>query len=114
MVITEGSIIKCAHQGTVKFTASQQILKVNKQAVLIVDDISTGTVSGCTTPLNPQTGTKPCLKVVGLTAGAATKFTVNSKPVLLETANGTTDGVTAAPSNFWSVQSAGQTKLDVV
>jgi hypothetical protein len=113
MVITESSVIKCAHQGTVQFTASQQVLQVDGQSVLLVSDVSTGVVSGCTTQPNPQTGAKPCLKVVGLSAGAATMLTVNTTPVLLETANGTTDGVTTPgpPTNFWSVQSAGQTKL---
>ena len=34
------------------------------------------------------------------------------KPVLLETAMGTTDGVTPAPTNMWNVRTAGHTKLD--
>jgi hypothetical protein len=112
-VITEGSTVKCAHQGTVKFTASQQVLKVDNQAVLVTNDVSTGLISGCKTPLDPQTGTKPCLKVMSLSAGAATKLKAGNAPVLLETATGITDGVAKTP-NTWSVQSAGQTKLDAI
>ena len=114
-VITESSTIVCAHHGTVTFTASQQKLKVGGQAVLVTTDVSTGLISGCKTPLNPQTGTKPCLKVVSLIAGAATKLKVGNAPlllpVLLDTATGMTDGVAPTP-NTWSVQSAGQTKFD--
>lgn len=112
-VITENSTIVCAHQGTVTFTASQQKLKVGDKAVLVTTDVSTGSISGCKTPLNPQTGTKPCLKVVSLIAGAATKLKAGNVPVLLDTATGMTDGVAPTP-NTWSVQSAGQTKLDAV
>ena|SRR5436305_8645538 len=112
-VITEGSTIKCAHQGTVKFTASQQLLKVNKQAVLVVADISSGVITGCTT-VPDSSGSKKCTKVVSLTAGTATKLQVDNELVLLETAQGLTDGVTKPPSNTWSVQSAEQTKLSTI
>lgn len=108
-VITEGSTIKCPHQGTIKFTASQQLLKIDGKAVLVVDDISSGTVSGCINLTNPTSGTVQCQKVLSMTAGAATKLKVDGKPVLLETAKGMTNGL---PANIWSVQSAGQTKLD--
>lgn len=112
-VITEGSTIKCPHQGTVTFTASQHLLKVDGQAVLVVDDISSGTVSGCTNPTDRSKGSQTCTKVISMTnsAAVATKLKVGGKPVLLETAMGITDGL---PANAWSVQSAGQTKLEVI
>ncbi len=112
-VITEGSTIVCPHQTPITFTASQHSLKVGDNYVLLAGDISTGTVSGVCpnqpTPANPTF--KPCTKVTSLLAGAATKFTVGGQPVLLETATGLTDAV---PPGNWQVQSAGQTKLDVV
>lgn len=108
-VITEGSTIKCPHQGTVKFTASQQKLKVGQNAVLVSTDSMSGVISGCTTTLTSTT--QPCLKVVSLISGSATKLTVDQIPVLLDTATGLTDG--KPPAN-WSVQSAEQTKLDTV
>lgn len=111
-VLTEASTITCAHQGTITFTASQQLLKINNQAVLLSSDIASGLVSNC--QVKPSQTTKPCTKVVSLISGSATRLSVNGTPVLLETANGLTDGVTPVPSNTWSVQSAGQTKLDAV
>jgi hypothetical protein len=42
-------------------------------------------------------------------AGAAAKLEAGGQPVLLDTAQGITDSV---PPGTWSVQSAGQSKLD--
>jgi hypothetical protein len=112
-VITTGSIIQCAHKGTVTFTPSQQKLMIDGQAALVTTDVSSATVSGCTTPDDPITGRKQCLKVTGLLAGAATKLGVNNISVLLETANGTTDGLDPKYGT-WNVVSAGQTKLDAI
>jgi hypothetical protein len=112
-VITGKSKITCAHQGTVTFTPGQQLLKVGERAVLVAADISSGVVTGCTTPTTNTT--KPCTKVISLLTGATTKFTVGNQPVLLETARGLTDGLTQQPTgNTWSVQSAEQTELDVI
>jgi len=110
-VITEASQVTCAHQGIVTLKASQSLLTIEAAAVLVDGDLIGATIAGCTTPLNAASGTKPCLTVVAMSAGAATTLSVGGKPVLLATATGTTDGVTAVPSNFWSVQSAGQTAI---
>jgi hypothetical protein len=106
-VLTKGSSLTCAHQGTIKLTPSQTKLKVDGQAVLVDGDLVGATVSGCTTPTS-QTS-KPCSSVVSMMAGAALHLKVGGKGVLLDTAAGLTDGL---PTNSWSVQSAGQTKLD--
>lgn len=111
-VLTQSSILVCAHQGQISLTASQQLLSIAGDAVLVEGDLAGATIAGCTTPSNPTTGTKPCLTVVAMAAGASTNLTVGGKAVLLDTATGTTDGVTAVPSNTWSVQSAGQTIVD--
>ena len=111
-VLTEGSIVVCAHQGTITFTASQHKLKINGNAVLVESDALTGVVSGCMNVTNPTTGTVQCATVVSLLpGGSATKFTLSGTPVLLETATGLTNGVPPSP---WQVQSAGQTKLNVI
>ena len=111
-VITESSTIVCPHQGTVKFTASQQVLKVSGQAVLVTDDVNTGTVSNCQNPTDQSKGLQKCTKVLSMNpGGTATKLKAGNKPVLLETATGLTDGL---PLNIWTVQSAGQTKLDAI
>jgi hypothetical protein len=112
-VITEGSTFVCPHQAPITFIASQHSLKVGDNYVLVAGDVSTGSVSGvCPNQPTPATPNNvPCTKVVSLLAGAATIFTVGEQPVLLETATGLTD---ALPPGSWQVQSAGQTKLDVV
>jgi hypothetical protein len=110
-LITEKSIVKCAHNGVVTLKASQTLLTIDGTAVLVEEDLDGATITGCTTVTNAVSGTKQCLTVVAMSAGAATTLSVGGKAVLLASATGTTDGVTAVPSNFWSVQSAGQTAI---
>ncbi len=108
-VLTEGSTAVCPHQGPIKFTASQHLLKVDEQSVLVTDDISNATIN-CPIQTDLSKGLKQC-KTLALASGAATKLTVSNKPVLLDTAKGATDGMPVGP---WSVKSAGQTKLDAL
>jgi hypothetical protein len=103
-VITEASLIQCPHLGTVKATASQSVLAVDGNKVLVQSDLLSATV---TCPAVPAPGVKPCTKVASVTAGAAAKLTAGGQPVLLETAQGLTDGTPPQ----WRVVSAGQTKL---
>lgn len=113
-VLTQGSTLTCAHKGTIQLTAGQSVLKVDGQAVLVEGDLSGATISGCTTPNSspPAPLTKQCTKVIAMSVGAAVKLKAGGKAVLLETATGTTDGISPT-GNLWNVQSAGQTKLDV-
>jgi hypothetical protein len=110
-VITQGSSITCAHQGKVQVTPSQNKLKVDGQAVLVEGDLIGAPIVGCT--VVESTSTKRCTSVVSMVVGASLKFKVDGKAVLLETAAGLTDGVPPG-ANLWSVQSAGQTKLDTL
>ena len=103
-VITEASIIQCVHKGTVTASASQNVLTVDGEKVLVQSDLLSATIA-C--PVAPAPGVKPCTKVVSVTAGVATKLKANGQPVMLETALGLTDGVPP----LWQVASAGQTKL---
>lgn len=107
-VLTTGSTVKCAHQGTVKLTASQNKLKIGGKAVLVQGDLDGATISGCTTPSSQSSS--PCKSVTSMIQGAATKLKVGGMAVLLDTAMGLTDGVPPAPMQ-WNVQSAGQNKL---
>ena len=108
-VLTKGSLLTCAHQGTIQLNPSQSKLKVDGQAALVDGDLVGAAISGCTTPATNSS--KPCTSVVSMIAGAALKLKVDGKGVLLEMANGQTDGL-PAPGNIWNVQSAKQTKLD--
>jgi hypothetical protein len=111
-VLTVGSTLVCAHQGTVTLVQSQSLLKVAGNAVLVQGDVDGKTISGCATPVSMTS--KPCTTVVSMMLGTATKLKVGGKAVLLETAMGMTDGVTPAPTNIWRVQAAGQQKLDAI
>ena len=109
-VLTAGSSVKCLHQGTVQLSAGQQKLKVAGNAVLVMGDLMGKSISACPVPTAGPPPTKPCTTTTAMLAGTAAKLKVDGKPVLLETANGTTDGLAPAPGT-WSVQSAAQTKL---
>ena len=115
-VVTEGSTIKCPHQGTITFTASQHKVTVDGQAVILSTDITSGVVSGCQTQVvtTPGSVSQPCKAVTSLIAGTSTSLSINGTPVLLETANGLTDGLVSNVPATWSVQSAGQDKLDAI
>jgi len=109
-VLTEGSIIMCRHGGTVRPIASQNLLKVNGQRVLVQSDLMGAPITNCPIPVNPIGPTKPCTATLGTTLGISTNLKVGSQLVLLETAQGPTDGMPAMAVS-WSVISAGQTKL---
>ena len=106
-VLTKGGQVACAHQGTVQLSAGQSLLKVDGQAVLVEGDLDGKSISGCTTPTS-QTS-QPCKTITAVIGGTATTLKADGKAVLLETVQGTTDGV---PPGTWSVKSAGQTLLD--
>jgi hypothetical protein len=112
--LTVGSSLVCAHGGTVVLKPSQSILTVDGSAVLVVGDLDGAPISGCPTPVSvaPAPVTKPCLTVVSMTSPPSAKLSVGGKPVLIDTAQGLTDGVTTPPTNQWQVKDAGQTKLD--
>jgi hypothetical protein len=106
-ILTTGSTVQCPHGGTVALQAGQTKLKVDGSPALIEGDLDNATISGCSTVTNPNTGDKQCTMVVGMSSGAATELKVSNKAVLLETASGTTDGVSTT-GNVWHVQTAGQ------
>jgi hypothetical protein len=107
-VLTADAQVVCSHPGgTVKVAASQQSLLAGGSPVLVMGDMEGKPVSGCTNPAS--TSTAPCTAVVSTLAGAATKLTAGSKPVLLDTATGVTNSI---PPGTWRVQSPGQTKLE--
>ena len=106
-LITEQSSVVCSHQGKVVLKGSQNKLKIDGARVLLMADMTGAAIVGCT-QTNAAAGQKPCLTVVSVLSGMATKCSVDGQPVLLESAQGVTDGV---PPGSWSAQSAGQTKL---
>jgi hypothetical protein len=106
-VLTVGSSVQCAHSGTVTLKGSQTQLTVDGQAVLVDGDLDKASIAGC--KVVASNTTQPCKTVTGVLVGKSTTLSVGGKPAMLDTAMGTTDGVSPAPQ--WTVVSAGQTKL---
>ena len=115
-VLTESSTLTCTHSGTVKLIATQSKLTVNGSNVLVDGDLNGKSISGCKIPVDPNTGSKPCLSVTSTIGGIASKLKVEGKGVLLGNIQGTTDGNAppAPPPQQWSVQDVGETKLKAV
>jgi len=110
-VLTEGSTLVCAHQGTVKLTATQSKLKIAGKAALVDGDLTAALISGCTTVTDVNTGALQCQTVASASGGVATKLKVGGRGVLLEEINGQTSGTVGGTPQTWSVQSPGQSKL---
>jgi hypothetical protein len=119
-VLVEGATLKCAHGGMIKVTTGDPRLTVNSNgAVLSGMEGGLGFAAG--SPPCPNVTTDPSAKPAPCTttpasAGQATKLTVGSKPVLLDTATGTTTpaALPAAGPFTWSVADAGQKKLEAI
>ena len=110
-VLTTDARVTCSHQGTVQVSsAGQSVLKVGSASVLVDGDLVGKSVSGCTNLPTPGTPSlSPCTSTTSMLAGASTKLKAGSKAVLLDSATGMTD---STPPGTWSVQSAGQSKLE--
>jgi hypothetical protein len=113
-VLTKGSTLKCANQGTVTLTPTQSKLTVSGQAALVDGDLSGAPISGCTTVTDPQTSMLQCLTVASAAGGVAAKLVVGGKGVLLKEIKGQTSGTVSGTPQTWSVTDAGQTKLKAV
>ncbi len=107
-VLVASAQVSCGHPpGLLTVPATQTVLKVKGQAVLLVDDVTAVKASsGC---LNAPGGVPaPCTTVGELVepGSSSVVLTVNGKAVALDTATGTTDK--AGPI---SVTKAGQDVL---
>lgn len=113
-VITEGTTIRCIHQGTIAPKALQQKLTVGGVAVLLSGDINGKSVApNCTNATNTTTGTVQCSKVNSELGIVATTLKVNGTGVLLQGSNGVTNGMPLLPV-MWTAPSAGQSKLQAL
>lgn len=113
-VITENSSVACSHSGAVSLRAGQSKLTVNGGKVLVQGDLDGATISSsCTTVTDPNTSTLKCATIALVNpGGVAEKLKVEGKGVLLESIKGKTSGTVGGTPQDWSVQSAGQTKLN--
>ena len=114
-VLTTGSNVTCGHSpGKVTTTGSSK-LTVSGQPALPKTGIMGKPVSGCSTvPAADASGptAKPCLSVLAVSAGDATKLTIGGLPVMLDTLAGTTDGMVGKVTPQTSLSATAiQTKL---
>jgi len=100
-VLTLASTLVCPHFGTFVVSASQHLLTVDGQPVLLGADLLAAKITGC------QFTQGKCLTVTSVLIGLSTTLQVGTAPVALATAQGLTN-ITAP----WRVSSAGQTKLE--
>jgi hypothetical protein len=115
-VLTINSTITCEperntpllHGGKVTLTSAAK-LTINSIPTLLRNGILPMSISGCKTVPPPQTQ-KPCTAVASVAAGEASKLTVNTMPVMLDTIEGTTDGVPTGKLRA----DAGQSKLTAI
>jgi len=114
LVLTENSSLVCANLfGTVSLAASESKLTVAGAKVLVTGDLSGALITGC--PIKPPPATNvECKTITSVVGGVSTKLRVSGKGVLLETVKGTTSGNLLGKIQTWSVQSAGQFKLNAI
>ncbi|MEJ3748621.1 hypothetical protein WEI85_35740 [Actinomycetes bacterium KLBMP 9797] len=110
-VLTDAATIQCVHAGapgtgTAALGASQERLTVRGSPVLVGDDLTNVTITGCT--LTGPPGTKPCAHTASTLTGGAARLTAGGAPVLLDTASGATD---STPPGTWTVVAPGQSTL---
>jgi hypothetical protein len=104
-VLTEISNLECYHKAKVTPTNIQSVLKVNGHDVLVGS--LKGTISACSQKPPPSSNI-PCTTVIEKPGGTSQVLKVNGTAVLLDTADGTTNGT---PKNTWSVKSSEQQVL---
>lgn len=104
-VLTTNSTISCPNQGKAQLSSSAK-LTVNGAPVLLSNQTSSWPISGCK-QTDASSGQKPCLTIVSVSAGQASKLTVGDVAVLLDSFAGTSEGT---PLNTLSA-TAGQSKL---
>jgi hypothetical protein len=111
-VLTTDSTLKCVHGGSLVVQASVPVLTAGGPAVLVRADLLAAAISNCTNT-NAAAGQTPCLKVTAILTGISTTLTAGGLEVMLETAQGLTNGTPPLPV-MWQVSSAGQSVLEAL
>ncbi len=118
-VLVSEAIFQCSHGGMTKLGSGNSKLTVGGNPVVTSGmevGISFAPGANTTSPCTNATTTSPpvlapCLISAPASSGVATKLTVGSTGVLLDSAQGTTTNTQGATPGTWSISSAGQTKL---
>jgi hypothetical protein len=115
-VVVLGGVIECSHGGQVRLASGDSWLDVDGNDIIVQGQEvglsfapgSPGVISPCTFT-TPAGNVSPCTATQAATTGISTELTVGGLGVLLDTAGGV---ATNTPPVTWSVQSAGQSKLE--
>ncbi|WP_327319625.1 hypothetical protein [Streptomyces sp. NBC_01235] len=121
LVVVEGAIIQCTHQGRLTLAAGDPRVTVKGKGVVLAGKESglafgsaatpvPGMITPCTatTPSGPQ----PCVITPATPDGWSKKLAVGGTPVLLATASGVT--ASGQGPGRWTVANPGQTVLETL
>ncbi|MFW5845071.1 MAG: hypothetical protein ACOCXJ_02485 [Planctomycetota bacterium] len=123
-VLTENGRCTCPHQGAVSLSAGQNRLLIDGGKALVQGDTLGAGIPAvpppgpgrCTVLTDPNTGAVSCTATISELPGAATRLTVDGVPVLLETVTGQTNGTgtppSPPPSQSWSTDDPGQSRME--
>ncbi|MFH9958474.1 hypothetical protein ACH4OX_30230 [Streptomyces roseolus] len=120
LVLVEGAIVRCNHQGRLRLMTGDPrvtvkgrgVVLAGKEGGLVFGSPSTpvpGMVSPCTAPAAAG-GFHPCTISPATPDGWSTKLTVSGTPVLLATAGGL--AVSGLGTDRWTVADPGQAVLE--
>ena len=118
-VVVTGGTLKCSHGGVITVATGDPRLTVQGAGALLLGMEDKLSFASGSPPCANQTKTVPPAPAPCVTqaaaAGQATKLSVGGKPVLLDTANGTTvPAALPADPGAWKVAEPGQTKLEAI
>lgn len=103
--VTNTATITCMHGGRVVIANPPSLGSMCHNTIpLVAADLLGAPITGC--PVVPSSTTKPCLQVLSITTGIGHQWLlVNNQCLILEQAEGMTDGI---PSANWRVMQPGQ------
>lgn len=107
--LSKKAVIKCGHDGIVSVVASQQLVTVAGEPVLVQPDPQGRGIVACP---NIGLSVKPCTSTLAVRTGYSGFVTVRGHAVCLDTVTGPTDGVDAQIV-MYTVRRPGQTLVEV-
>ncbi|MFJ5776211.1 hypothetical protein [Streptomyces sp. NPDC093094] len=123
LVLVEGAVLMCSHQGRLRLTGADPHLTVSGKGVLTagaeagaVFGSAAQPVPGMIAPcacVDPSGRPAPCVTTATLPPGLSLKLSVGGRPVLLAGAQGITVPP-GAPPGTWSVADPGQKLLEAI
>lgn len=106
-LLTQKATLVCAHEtGVVGIAATQNLVTIEKQAVLVEANPENRPIAGCVNA-NPPAGIKPCTTTLSVRDGYSELVRIDGRRVCLDTVWGVTDG-TPPGSHKYKVRHPGQ------